>query len=362
MFHDLATCFTALSFMVAAAFILWGLQIYKVIVILIGMALGFFLGNLIGLRIERTQEAALVGGFLGMIVSGLLAWPLQKVYVAFLAGIAGALIAATIAAGLDIPLDGIKTLAVIGFLVSCVLSFLIFEYVVVAFMALSAAGTIFRFSERPAFPKPRISFGFDLEEYMHSILDAFAARFWMWFVTIVICVGFALLFQKFWAPRESDDDSARIFKQTFRRTTYLLVGFALVGLFFHNIRLGFGTITWATCSIAVSYALLHLNRALKAGRWKMPPATAQFLTLALIALLLNPLVAWLTLLVIRVEWMPPSLIFVYPLLFKSIRYDTSVGLWILAQAAFHFGVFPLLFRWAWPHEEEQSALPEKPLP
>jgi len=151
----LAACLKCVTVALALMFVLWGLRVFMVYVILVGVVVGGLLGFAAGILLSQhtglTPNAAFFTGLFGMLVGGFIAWPLQKVFVFVITGALAALLGVLIAMSYGTPQEALWLVGGVLFIVVGVISIFMFDYFVIVAMALSAAHVFFNLACNPRY-------------------------------------------------------------------------------------------------------------------------------------------------------------------------------------------------------------------
>ncbi len=127
--------FSIVLLIIGALFILFGYKAYKWIVVLNCVALGFWLGGLLG---DRAQIAT-VAAVLGALLCGAISWPLMKYAVAICGGLVGAVIGMVLWAYFNQPVDIAWAGGLVGLTILGMLSFILFKTSVILFTCVQGA-------------------------------------------------------------------------------------------------------------------------------------------------------------------------------------------------------------------------------
>lgn len=82
----------ALLIIMGIVYLLFGFQLYRILVLVNSAAVGFIIGGAVGDKSGASMPVAIAGG----VLAGALAWPMTKYAVAVMGGLFGALVAATL--------------------------------------------------------------------------------------------------------------------------------------------------------------------------------------------------------------------------------------------------------------------------
>jgi hypothetical protein len=127
--------FAASLLVIGVLLILFGFKAYRWIVVFNCVALGFWLGGLLG---ERAQIAT-VAAVLGALLFGAISWPLMKYAVAVCGGLVGAVVGMAVWAYCDQPADMAWAGGLVGLVVLGMLSFILFKTSVILFTSVQGA-------------------------------------------------------------------------------------------------------------------------------------------------------------------------------------------------------------------------------
>ena len=123
----------------AFAGIVWGLRVFKIFLVFLGLWTGFLLGMFIGdFLLESTQHLYL-WGIGGAVICGLLAWPLQRIFVfAGMGLLIGFLVFATVMSRGGEPQTGLIAGATVFFIAGFI-SVMVYDYFIIIMMAIVSA-------------------------------------------------------------------------------------------------------------------------------------------------------------------------------------------------------------------------------
>ena len=126
----------------AFASILWGLRLFKIFMIILGLWTGFGLGLILGELFAESAGSVFIWGLSGAVICALLAWPLQKVFVFLGVGaMFGIVMFASVMSGGGEPQNGLIAAATV-FVITGFFAVLIYDYFVIILMALVSAYAI----------------------------------------------------------------------------------------------------------------------------------------------------------------------------------------------------------------------------
>ncbi|HVX84557.1 MAG TPA: hypothetical protein VH253_07050 [Phycisphaerae bacterium] len=127
--------FPAALLIIGVLVVMFGFLAYRWIVVFNCVALGFYLGGLLGQRAQIATAAAV----LGALLFGAISWPLMKYAVAISGGLVGAIVGMAIWAYCDQPMAMLWAGALIGLIVLGMLSFILFKTSVILFTCVQGA-------------------------------------------------------------------------------------------------------------------------------------------------------------------------------------------------------------------------------
>ncbi|MGN6367797.1 MAG: hypothetical protein ACTHN5_06010 [Phycisphaerae bacterium] len=127
--------FAAALAIIGVLLMMFGFKAYRWIVVFNCVALGFWLGGLLG---ERAQIAT-VAAVLGALLFGAISWPLMKYAVAVCGGLVGAVVGMAIWAYCEQPVGMAWAGGLVGLVVLGMLSFILFKTSVILFTCVQGA-------------------------------------------------------------------------------------------------------------------------------------------------------------------------------------------------------------------------------
>ncbi len=120
---------------IGALLMIFGFKAYRWIVFLNFIALGYWLGELLG----QKSEVGMVGGVVGGVLMGIVAMPFMKYAVAVCGGLVGAVIGMLVWTYCKQPLDMAWAGGLVGLAVLGMLSFILFKTTVILFTSVEGA-------------------------------------------------------------------------------------------------------------------------------------------------------------------------------------------------------------------------------
>jgi hypothetical protein len=128
----------AVAIVLGVVSLLYGLKLFKGMVVVYAATGGVLVGGAVA---AHFGAPAVIGSIVGAVILGALAWPMLKVSVSILAGVAGAVAGAVGVLWLDDPV-AIAVAGGVGLVVGFVLGFLIFRAMIVFATAVLGAGLL----------------------------------------------------------------------------------------------------------------------------------------------------------------------------------------------------------------------------
>lgn len=228
--------FAALVLVLAFAGIIWGLRIFKIFLVFLGIATGYGLGIFLADFIFEISSHLYLWGLIGAVICGALAWPLQRLFVFSGMGmLLGFLVFAVVMSRGGEPQTGLIAGATV-FFVAGFISVMIYEYFIIILMALVSAYVVISVSYLPhefrSLLQIFISGTDGAIAYVGTFGGYFANLIWPSIVVIAMFVMFAIYMQKILPEkREKDNPEKKLRRGLAWKTTFLyaaiLTGFAL---------------------------------------------------------------------------------------------------------------------------------------
>lgn len=332
----------------AVAFVLWGLRLFKVYIIFIGVVFGGALGFVLGALIGHNNAAALAGAVCLAIVGGFIAWPLQKVLVFIAVGAAAALLGVAVAAALKAPPDTWWVIGVILFILGGLAALALYELCVIIMLSFGAAQNVFQaLLPGPAWRLP-----------LEQMLRLYAQHIWAFLLITTLYVGFGLCFQRVFEYSPQDDQQERTLKALYRRATYLIAGLALLAYLANTLApvgvrpwyyiLGANLISWPLIALVTTLALVFFRRL---GRGLLGSPWLQAAFSLGVGLVVMPLCDWLLTSLLLLQMRPPVFYYLFvegPPWIIAVKWIYSC---LVFPALFFFGVL----RWTPSQEFQQKA-------
>lgn len=125
----------ALLIIMGIVYLLFGFQIYRILVVLNAAAVGFIIGGAVGDLKGASVPCAIAGG----VLAGAVAWPATRYAVAVMGGLFGALVAATVWRLLGQDPSFTWAGAMTGLVAGGLLCFIVFNGCVMAYMSLQGS-------------------------------------------------------------------------------------------------------------------------------------------------------------------------------------------------------------------------------
>ncbi|MBN1411733.1 MAG: hypothetical protein JW969_12875 [Spirochaetales bacterium] len=216
--HILYKILNLIYLLVGLSMILWGLRIFKAYIIL----LGFLIFGLIGLGIFfflglgrgdslNTLSFTLIGFFIGGIIGGAIAWPLQKLFVFLISGFFTAVVAVSISLAFGIEFNYGLLYSIAFFIIGGIISIRLYEYYIVIIMAISGVQAVFNYIHPQNYNI--FSRGIDLNEIFRNLLESYSKHLLSFIITCAFFIIIALYFQKFWETKQEDSEISKRKKQ-----------------------------------------------------------------------------------------------------------------------------------------------------
>ncbi|MCL2647747.1 MAG: hypothetical protein FWD61_12175 [Phycisphaerales bacterium] len=127
--------FAAAVLVIGFLFLVFGFKAYRWIVVINCVALGFYLGGLLG----EKERIATVAAVIGALVLGAISWPLMKYAVAICGGLVGAVVGMVVWNYFEQPADMAWAGGIVGLAVLGLLSFCLFKTSVILFTCVQGA-------------------------------------------------------------------------------------------------------------------------------------------------------------------------------------------------------------------------------
>lgn len=153
-----------LLLLVGAVYLLFGWYFFKTLVLVNAVALGGYLGAVIGFK----AGSMMLGCLLGAVIAGAITWPLMKWAVAVMGGLCGAVLGATVWAAAGQDMQYAWAGAMTGLVGFGMLSFILFRGSIIMYTSLQGAamivlgllGMLFRYSIAPSLANSLTSHSF----------------------------------------------------------------------------------------------------------------------------------------------------------------------------------------------------------
>jgi hypothetical protein len=129
----------ALLIMVGIVYLLFGLKIFKAIVLVNASILGAYLGAVLGATINQRSETVIACALLGAFTAAAASWPAMKYSVALMGGIFGALLGASIWRTVNLEPQLVWAGALVGLIGFGMLSFILFRGSLMMYTSLQGA-------------------------------------------------------------------------------------------------------------------------------------------------------------------------------------------------------------------------------
>ena len=123
---------------IGALILLFGFKAYKAVVVFNCIALGFWVGGLLGAR----AQVQLVAAVIGAVLMGVIAWPMMKYAVSLSGGLMGAIVGMVIWRYFDLPAGEAWAGGLMGLILLGMLSFMLFKTSVILFSCIQGAAMV----------------------------------------------------------------------------------------------------------------------------------------------------------------------------------------------------------------------------
>jgi hypothetical protein len=319
MTSEIYIALNTVSLIIGIALVLWGLQIYRVYIIFLGLVLGGLLGTAVGGMIGLSPDAAVPVAVAGVLLGGLLAWPLQKLCLFVAVGAVFGLPGAAVLAAMQVPPELCLIAGIALFAVSGAIAVLLFRHVVIILMAFAGAHRIFsllfhpygfHFDEGPIRPWRQMLGAVvgpypSTQEASWSCISRSMAEFYsphtvaLAFIALV-CICFGWYFQRTLAVKHAIGDwRTKVIRS--RRATYLVSLLTVVAYplshplnhpFEGSSLLGVDAVSWPLVALAVG---LFCNCLMPRGHEPhglRSMGVCRFLAMLIFSVSVVPLITW----------------------------------------------------------------------
>lgn len=236
--------FVALVLALALAGVLWGLRIFRIFLIVLGVWGGFTLGMLMGDLFAAGSGSLLIWGISGAVIGGVLAWPLQKIVVFTGVGLlVGFLVFAMVMSRGGEPQTGLiagaTTLVIAGFI-----AVMIYDYFIIVLMTMVSAYLIINVCYLPLefrhLFEVFLSGKGNVIETLSNFGGLYSQLIWPSLVVLCMFLLYAIFMQKILRKDKGDkDDSIKPGASPVWKTAFMLASI-LVAFTFIDSLLGFG--------------------------------------------------------------------------------------------------------------------------
>lgn len=124
--------------LIGALILLFGFKAYRAVVVFNCIAVGFWVGGMLGQEAKIATVAAIIGG----VLLGAVSWPLMKYAVALCGGLVGALCGMVIWQYFEYPPDLAWAGGLVGLILLGMLSFLVFKMSIIVFSCIQGAAMV----------------------------------------------------------------------------------------------------------------------------------------------------------------------------------------------------------------------------
>ena len=314
--------------LVGLAMILWGLRLFQIYIILMGLCLGGVAGAILGGMIFNARDAMVIGGIVLGLLGGALAWPMQKLFVFIGSGIMTGLSGLALSASMGIP-DHMWFLAgLVLFIVGGVIALLLYEYFIIVVMAFTGSQSLFNLFYNPdvSFVSKKIP---QIWQHFFQAWTGHVAAFM--FITILFSL-FSIYFQKVQAPKEYDFLPEKNKNARVRQSCYLFAVLALCGyllsVFLFKERfyggtavLGINLLSWPVPAVLTAWFLNALEQ--KSGK---RTTFIMYIYLMIFSLTIVPLTTWLAWCLVNLKILP----FSYYTAFLKAPLMVVAGKWLFS--------------------------------
>lgn len=286
---------------VALAFIFWGFKIFKIYIIILGIFIGGVLGLYVGALIEPTETAAYIGLAVGAVVGGLIAWPLQKVFVFIAAGLFLAIIGLSIVEMFDssgaLLANSWYIFAIIFFIIGGIIAMVVFDYIVIIIMAMTGVQMLINIY----MPAPSLDISAtNMNSYFQDLLTFYETFFVYILYFYIVFVLFALYFQKGCSLRNTVGYT-RTRRKIHRRTAYLFAILMLLGFVFDSVIgtnflnaltvTGLSISSWPIIIVLFALIFIAVDKAL-ANTSTVNNNLIKFIAVIVMGAVLLPVITW----------------------------------------------------------------------
>jgi len=216
-------------FIVSLSLILWGLKYFKFYITFIGICSGAILGFLIGSLVFRSQIGSTLGSIILGISFGYIAWSVQKIIVFINCGLIFSLIAIILSKVAGIEGGLIFIIGLIFFFAGGLLSFWMYEIIIIITFAVIGINNIFNLLYSNIF-------GFYTNPFAKWIVIEYIDHKFTYLLMLIIIILWSLYFQKRLSLKKTDDKQIRNNKKIFRFLTYYFTAILIFGFFLYGVK------------------------------------------------------------------------------------------------------------------------------
>ncbi len=363
-------------YLIAFTLVFWGLRLFKVFIILIGLSAGLFFGSIFGEVIARSSQGFIIGALVLGAIGALIAWPLQKMFIFLVAGFFTAAFGVIILLSVGATNNILAISWFLLFLIGGVLAMSLYEYFIIIIFAYSGAQINF-ISNDPIYHITKIENAIngtltllvsDLPDNGLGVFNGIA-HVWREFLhiyspyivkyvfVIILYICFAVFFQKFNARVEADEKQIMDRKNLFRRTSYLFVAIAFFGGYFsyffnYNFRaifpsvflVGFDLISLPII-VYITFLFTHrLNKKRSKGSSILNSTGGNVVSIIIFSAAVIPFVHWS---IVSLVYLDTGLLtYKLPMHFQSFAGKTTISSikWIFSIIAFPLLIYILLVK------------------
>ncbi|HER00252.1 MAG TPA: hypothetical protein ENO22_13005 [candidate division Zixibacteria bacterium] len=232
--------FASATLAFAFACILWGLRIFKIFLVILGLWVGFVVGLFMGEVFVGPSGSLIFYGIAGAVIFALLAWPLQKLFVFSGVGLlVGFFVFAMVMSRGGEPESGLIAGATM-FIVAGFIAVLVYDYFVIVMMALVSAYAIINISYLPNELRELLGILAKRSEGLIQTVERFGGYYaeliWPSIVVLGMVILFSIYMQKIIPEKQKKLDPERIIKRGLVwHTTFFLAAVIVVYAFLSRL-------------------------------------------------------------------------------------------------------------------------------
>jgi hypothetical protein len=221
-----------LLYVCGLVFVLWGLKIFKIYIVTIGIITGALIGAVIGAIASMSSgdpNGLYIGAAVGAVIGGIIALPLEKIMFFLAGGGLGAVLGIAIAVAVGSTESNVFLgFGIGGFLLGGIVALALHDFLVIILLSFQGAFVMtiaYNIQEWSTLVENISRYGFDSFDYL---IDSLSFIIIPVLIAAVIYAIFGWILQKVYGFKKNDTTNERRLKEGFKYTAYVFAALSII--------------------------------------------------------------------------------------------------------------------------------------